>query len=174
MKKRGLSNIVLVVIIIGIALVSVVIVWNVISVQIDYNKEKISYAKNCMELSRLDLGSSCFDNISKEIIFIVKSIPQNDKYSKKILVVVDFEDNLGKISTAQWEFGENCCYDIKEDNKNYGEILEIPVNLETKKYVIDFFYSDIYNLNPKTLTIVSVLDNNEKCPVSEKVNLKSC
>jgi len=174
MNKRGLSNIVLVVIIIAISLVSVIIVWNVISVQMDVNKDKISFAKNCMELSRLELGSSCFNNNSKEIIFVIKSFPKNNKSAKKILAVVDFEDNLGNPLTARWEFGGNSCYDVKEENKNYGEILVIPIDLETKKYVIDFFYSDIYNLNPKILTIVSVLDNGEKCPISEEVDLKNC
>lgn len=166
MNKRGVSQVIGVVLMIVLSVVAIGVFFGFIKNYMDKETQSIATEMECVE-SSYKLRRACYNSTLHEINFVI----ENNKVEhpeKKLVAIIDFEnETLDVHKSAGWEFGNCSCKDVRETYESYGDDISIPGKLEIKRYNINTFQSDLIGLEPKEIKIYVVLSKDKKCgPVS--------
>ena len=94
MDKRGVSGVVVTIILIGITLSAITIVWSIVSNSLNRNLGKSQSCSDLFQKISLNRDYTCFDNLSRELHF---SINIGDIMVDKIIIYVtsvQIQENL--------------------------------------------------------------------------------
>ena len=173
-NKKGVSNIVLTVIIVAISLVAITIVWAVVSNLISSENEIANVANDCLQVNFI-LKSACYDLESREVNIGLENKGKNNP--KKIKIVLDLEKEGEKIS-AGWMVYPGNYSNLKIVGTGYGVPLNIPSEYQIKTYSIYLDEQEEFkNLNgytPKTARVVPMISDSKECSISPDLKIEIC
>lgn len=164
-NKKGMSEIITSMIMIGLVLVVIAIVWVVINNLI---QDKVTSTQSCFgDFGAVTLNKqyTCLDSINKELQF---SVSIGDADVSGVLISVS-----GPSATKSFtiEDGANYSY-LKKYGGTYGGSLSTPGENSGVTYVADLTVMDVTDAD--TIRIAPIMDG-EQCDVSDTIlDLKSC
>lgn len=159
LNKKGISGVIVTVLMIALVLAVVVIVWNVINNLVG---EKLEEAESCFDIfGKVSLNSqyTCYDSTNDEVRF---SVNVGDIALNKVIVSISAEG-----STTSYELSS-------EDNSNLdsyptsGQAVTIPGKNSGKTYTAD------YTSKPDKIQIIPVVGI-QQCEVADSVaDIEEC
>jgi flagellin-like protein len=161
MKKRGVSGVVTVVILIALVLAATVMVWAVVQNLVD---DELSGAESCFgnfgEIT-INNGYTCYNSSSKEFQF---GVDIGNIAIKGLLVSISGEGK--KKSFKILEAGLDEPY-LKPygTGKSYADIIYFPEENSGETYVVDMNH---YGFDPSGIAIAPII-NDEQCEESDSL-----
>ncbi len=161
-SKKGLSNVVVMVIMIALVLAIMILVYNLVISTVEEQTEK---AESCgidlIEKVYINDDYVCYNSSSKEVIF---SISIGDILLDELLVVIS-DEGSSKTFTLANESSE----DIHYFNGTKGKEARIPGPKSGKTYIVN-----VTGIKPTQMQIAPVVNGNQ-CDVIDKIsNIVDC
>jgi flagellin-like protein len=157
-KKRGLSGIITVVILIAIVLVAGGVVWNIVNNLVD---DKLNEASSCFEIfEKISFNREwiCYNLSSKEILV---SLARKDVELERVDITINSGDSF-----QTFEIPGNNSY-TKPYKGDYSENILLPGKNSGKTYVVNLSGAGFYQ-NPVSMIAYSVV-NKKQCQASDKI-----
>ena len=161
MKRRGMSEVVATVIMIGLVMAAAAIIWAVVKGMLD---ENMGNTQNCMgsyDKVKFYSGATCYNSTSKEFYFYVET---SDVNLTKIIVSVYTSSGSRTI-----EIPKNNGYpDVREFSGNYNSRLESISENSGRRYA--------YNTTqkPESISVVPVIGGTQ-CDISDTImDIRNC
>ena len=160
-KKRGISEVVTTVIMIGLVLAAASIVWGVASSMINRNVEQSENCMNIFEKATIYKKATCYNVSSNEFYFFVET---KDINVTKLIVSISGDSYSKSIEIPKKGGYTN----IKEFKNRYNSDLRAIGSNDGQRYV--FNISSI----PKIITVAPVVGGSQ-CGISDTVkNIGNC
>ena len=167
MDKRGVSGVVVTIILIGITLSAITIVWSIVSNSLNRNLGKSQSCSDLFQKISLNRDYTCFDNLSRELHF---SINIGDIMVDKIIIYVTSGANSGKFELTNTP---HSITNVKPFGGNYGENVTLPGKNTGTTYVLNMPRAGL-NEFPEEIQLVPVIDSNE-CPTIDAMrSIEDC
>jgi flagellin-like protein len=159
-KKRGVSEVVTTVIMIGLVLVAASIIWGVASSMIQRNVQQSENCAGIYDKVVIYKRATCYNEASDEFFFFVET---KDINVTKLIVSIsgDTYSQSIEIPSGGYSF-------IKEVEESYGDALRQIGSNDGQRYVFDV------STIPKMITVAPVVKGTQ-CPISDTVkNIGNC